>query len=205
MMPVIETRSGARVDLLCPRPASITIDDIAWSLSRTARFNGHTDGCSPYSVAQHSVWVAQVVQDLFDADPVTTLQALLHDAHEAYTGDIASPLKHLPALRPHIKAIERGLQEAIHVAFDVPPPDAAQDFLIHYADRLALAVEADRLMRSGAAGYGLSTDLVERASFPLSRAFDLFRAPLSHHCAHVDFLLAYLDLSGGRRLQVSCA
>jgi len=83
----LSTRSGQRVQLLQPQPDSIDIGDIALGLSRQYRFNGHTT--TPYTVAQHSV----VVSYLVPAEHA--LQALLHDAAEAYIGDLPSPVKKL--------------------------------------------------------------------------------------------------------------
>lgn len=65
---------------------SICIEDIAHHLSQTMRYNG---ACGwPYSVAHHSLEVAKLVPAPFK------LAGLLHDAAEAYTGDLVSPLKH---------------------------------------------------------------------------------------------------------------
>jgi uncharacterized protein len=66
------------------------IEDIAHSLAITNRFNGHT--CRPYSVAEHSLLVADLAQ-LEGASFIVQLAALMHDAHEAYTSDMTSPAK----------------------------------------------------------------------------------------------------------------
>jgi uncharacterized protein len=82
---VITTYSGTHVDLLQPEYADIVIDDIAYSLSKTMRFNGHTN--RPYSVAEHSL------HGLPFCRAENRLEFLLHDAPEAYLGDIVGPLK----------------------------------------------------------------------------------------------------------------
>ena len=81
------TTSGRRVDILKPDPATICIEDIAHALALQCRFNGHTRVF--YSVAQHCVecsWIAK---------PAYAMECLLHDAGEAYLGDIVSPVKAL--------------------------------------------------------------------------------------------------------------
>lgn len=81
----METWLGNRVDLLNPDPSQIDIRDIARHLSIINRFSGATK--APYSVAQHSLYVSMLVPEAWQ------LHALLHDAHEAYLGDINTPLK----------------------------------------------------------------------------------------------------------------
>lgn len=68
----------------------IRIEDIAHALSLINRYTGHA--CRPYSVAEHSLLCAQAAKDQ-GLTPIVQLAALLHDGHEAYTGDMASPIK----------------------------------------------------------------------------------------------------------------
>lgn len=83
------TISGLEVNFLQPTEDSIDIEDIAHALSNICRFGGH---CFPfYSVAQHSVIVAALAPERL------RLAALLHDASEAYLGDVIKPLKTLIA------------------------------------------------------------------------------------------------------------
>ena len=49
--------SGRRLNVIEPSPLDIEIEDIAYGLSRVARWNGQTIGDHPYSVAQHSMLV----------------------------------------------------------------------------------------------------------------------------------------------------
>ena len=79
------TASGKIIDLKNPSEDSIDIDDIANALSKICRFGGNTNQF--YSVAQHSVLVSKLV------DPEFAKEALLHDASEAYLGDVIKPLK----------------------------------------------------------------------------------------------------------------
>jgi hypothetical protein len=65
----------------------VCIEDIAYALAHTFRFGGHT----PITVAQHCLAVCNKM-------PYTLkLAGLLHDAHEAYIGDLVTPLKRLLA------------------------------------------------------------------------------------------------------------
>lgn len=89
------------------------IHDIAHSLSQLNRFNGHAK--FPYSVAQHSLNCARLAKRL-KAGPVVELCCLLHDAHEAVTGDVATPLKwQVPGWRDFEKRIELRVQTALEI------------------------------------------------------------------------------------------
>ena len=145
----VQTFSGTAVDLLQPRPEQILLIDVAHALSRIARFNGHTRGPLPWSVAQHSLLVESLLPD--GADPATRLLALLHDAHEAYLGDMTTPVhRALLALMPvavdPVETLKAGLDVAIRGAFALPEPSEAQRAAIVAADLLALRVERDALM-----------------------------------------------------------
>jgi len=69
-----------------PRPEDIRLNEIAYMLSRTKRFGNDSD----LTVAEHCLAVAGLVKSWRYSPPVQ-LFALLHDAHEAYTGDIRRP------------------------------------------------------------------------------------------------------------------
>lgn len=86
--PFLRTASGR--DLILARPDAVCIDDIAAHLAKINRFNGASR--QPYSVAQHSVLVATILA-VAGHDAATQLWGLLHDAHEAYLGDMATPVQ----------------------------------------------------------------------------------------------------------------
>jgi 5'-deoxynucleotidase YfbR-like HD superfamily hydrolase len=106
----IITYRGWWIDLLNPKPVLISIRDIAHALARIPRFNGHTPGM-PYSVAEHSVRVCDLCPNEHK------LWGLLHDAPEAYIGDVTTPLK---AMLPRYTEIEAGIMRAIAVKFELP-------------------------------------------------------------------------------------
>ena len=85
MSDYLQTRTG-RLYWAEPERYTFTVQEIAESLSRICRFNGHMGW---ESVATHSIRVARAVGH---APPRVQLAALLHDAHEAYIGDIPGPL-----------------------------------------------------------------------------------------------------------------
>lgn len=152
---VLETWSGRQLDLMEPTAEHIYFPDIAWALSRQARFNGHTRGDLPYTVAQHSLWCAWAAQHWFAAPPSVAVHALLHDAHEAYTGDIVHPLKWAVP----VDAIQHRLQAAIYAGLLLDPMTPEQRGIVSECDRIALAVEAHHLLPSGGKGWDCSRDL----------------------------------------------
>jgi uncharacterized protein len=86
---VIMTYTGKIFNVFDPDPDLICIEDIAHALSNLCRFGGHTDDF--YSVAEHSCRVS------IEVPRALKLQALLHDASEAYIVDMPSPIKyHIP-------------------------------------------------------------------------------------------------------------
>ena len=124
--------SGLVWDAAKPTPEMINWIDIAESLAKQCRFNGH---CKEfYSVAQHSVLVANAVPSPYH------LYGLLHDAHEAFIGDITRPVKNLIG-RNYIKDIEQKIDHAIYKAAGVEAPSDAIHALIKEADNRVLATE----------------------------------------------------------------
>ncbi len=137
--------SGRRLDLLDPSPLDIEIEDIAHGLARVARWNGQTLGEHPYTVAEHSLLVEDLVGRLKPkAGAEDRLVALLHDAPEYVIGDMISPFK--AALGLDYRAFEAKLAAAVHIRFGLPPePAAGLARLIKRADRASAWFEATQL------------------------------------------------------------
>lgn len=138
----ILTRTGRRFDLLMPKASQVSTLDIAHALANICRFNGHTR--RHYSVAQHSLLVASIVPAEHQ------LAALLHDATEAYVGDMVRPLKQgmrefyeTQGLVSLYDEVERRVWLAICERFKLEPELPA---CVHEADMIALATERRDLM-----------------------------------------------------------
>lgn len=111
--PIIRTYRWQDVNPLDPDPQTILIEDIARALSNLCRYNGHVN--SFYSVGEHSLRVSLAVPQK-DA-----LWGLLHDASEAYLGDLMSPLKYHTELGAHYRATEERLMRVICQRFGLAP------------------------------------------------------------------------------------
>jgi hypothetical protein len=94
----VGTFTGRRFWPSAPKVDDITIIDIAHHLSNICRYNGST--IAHYSVAQHSCILCDYVQKARSGTPLDCLQILMHDAPEAWIGDMARPIKqHAPDYR----------------------------------------------------------------------------------------------------------
>ena len=141
----IQTFLGRRVNLTAPRADEISILDVAHHLSRLCRFTGATKRY--YSVAEHCIHVSRLVP------PEHAFWGLLHDASEAYLGDMATPLKRLlPAYREIEHRFMRVICDRFELAHEEPP-------IVKLADRALLAAEALALLRDPT-GYPLREEAV---------------------------------------------
>lgn len=170
-MTYIQTYKGRKLDFLKPDPKEIDIEDIAHALSNICRFSGHSK--FHYSVAQHSVFVAQLVPSEHQ------LTALLHDATEAYIGDMVTPLKRII---PDFAAYEKRLWAVMADKWELPNilPKAVKD-----ADLKMLAVEARDLMGGIPKAWGLPKPSEAMRIYPWTPDF-----------ARVTFMQAYQKYTG---------
>lgn len=91
MAKTVITRSGLFVDVTNPQMDTIEIEDIAHHLAMTCRWNGATP--SFYSVAEHSVLIAEWLMEKYPEDDEAHKLAMLHDAPEFVLGDMVRPVK----------------------------------------------------------------------------------------------------------------
>lgn len=129
---VFSSRSGKLIDIMNPTADMIELEDIASALSHVCRFGGQINQF--YSVAQHSVLVSHL------CDPKYAMYGLLHDASEAYIGDVIKPLKNL--LGDVYEDIETKFTYAIFDKFDLDPHAIKN---VELADKEALQLEHDYL------------------------------------------------------------
>src|SRR4051794_3312144 len=132
--PYLQTVSGRYVNPFEPDPEQIDIGDITRALANVCRFGGHCR--SFYSVAQHSVIVSELVEQR-GGDVEDVFAALMHDASEAYLGDMPHPIKHRSPLGAAFKAAEDHLEQVLARRFHIKPGVAE----IKKADRALLATE----------------------------------------------------------------
>lgn len=146
--PTIKTYSGITLNFMEPAPMMIEIPDIAHGLSQVCRFAAQSSEF--YSVAQHSVLVSRLVPKKF------ARWGLMHDAAEAYIGDMARPLKRC---LPEYKKIEVGIMRVIAFRFDLEWPEPKE---VKNADIYALALEGMRFMKGREDEYGIATTQVAK-------------------------------------------
>jgi uncharacterized protein len=136
--PYIALGSGRSFHILHPSPDEFTSNDIAHGLSNICRYTGHTDRF--YSVAQHCCHVHDVLPLEY------RLWGLLHDASEAFIGDVSTPLK---SLLPDYRAIEANIMRCIltkyHLSTEMPSIIKSADtaLLLHEVDYLLPSVKVD--------------------------------------------------------------
>lgn len=136
----ILTYTGRWFDVFDPRPEDVDILDIAHALALTNRYGGHTD--LPYSVAQHCVLMSQEVHQS------QALWALLHDAGEAYLGDVPKPIK---VCLPAFEEAEEDVMGAVVRKFNLWPAHCPHE--VKDADLRMLLTEARDMMPGPLSNY----------------------------------------------------
>lgn len=161
----IQTFSGERFFPAAPDASKIHLKDIAHSLANLTRYCGH---CSSfYSVAEHSILVAtEMAKKFFGPEhdiwslweiqiPEVELQmirsAFLHDAPEAYVGDVTAPLKNLCK---GFRIIESRVDKAVRKRFELRFPLDLKE--IHECDVAVFLAEKDQLMDDSVEPWSVS-------------------------------------------------
>lgn len=131
------------IDIALLQPQDMTADILGATLAKINRFNGRTP--QPWSVASHSVLVSYLVR--LELAP----WALLHDAHEAFLGDITFPAVELLSLCGTRVAVQNALSNAkgrldrsIGAAWGVSVRSMSLE--MRWADFIALKAEASALL-----------------------------------------------------------
>ena len=129
--------SGRKVDLLNFKVEDVDFDDIIYSLSRSARFADNVfDRGTPLTVAEHSITVSRLIDQRY------ALAGLLHDAHEAYIGDVITPVVIALGVPDEMHALKNHIQMRIHEAVGLPPVlNAAAQHAVSLADNDAFRRE----------------------------------------------------------------
>jgi hypothetical protein len=136
----IQTYTGVQFHLEDPL---FRMTDIAHALSMQCRFAGHVKRF--YSVAEHSVIVSLLMQELSLGDP---MEGLLHDAAEAYLVDMPRPWKNM---LPDYSRLEAALEAKFRAQFHLP---AEKSHGCKTADHLALFIEGYYLVADQGRCYG---------------------------------------------------
>jgi len=171
----VQTLSGRAFPLLAPVPSDFDIREIAHALSMQCRFNGHVRHF--YSVAQHSVNVSHVLE-LWGEPPIVVRGGLLHDAAEAYVGDVVSPLKRL---LPAFQGIEDRISKSLLGRYEVPYP---LPDIVRRADLAMLHIEARSLLAAPVVPW----------SAPITPTVDIEIVELSPQEARDIFVDRFLEL-----------
>ena len=141
------TFTGRRVYPCSLRATDVDLLDIAHSLAHQCRFAGHS--VRFYSVAEHSLLVASLVVDLLKPS------ALLHDAAEAYLGDLIRPLKHDTDFGKTYEIIEKRARGVIFGLFGLPDKISKD---VVWADSVVTVNEARQLLSTHAADWEWAND-----------------------------------------------
>jgi hypothetical protein len=145
------TRSQFQLDLRTITAAQVARIDLDAIMS-LRRFSAQTGRF--WSVAQHSMNVARVVKDL-KGDANAQAWAILHDAHEAYIGDLIRPLLQFlddaskASIQNLCRTIDTAVAERFRLTLDPHTIElvAKADDIVLAAEILELfAIPADRML-----------------------------------------------------------
>jgi uncharacterized protein len=132
--PYLLTTSMTKFPYLDPKPEHIMFDDIVTAMSRIYRFGGH--GAFGFPLLVHCGLGSEIMYRTgFGIDAVKCF--MMHDAHEAYTGDWPTPLKDL---FPEIREMQKQIDKAISLRFSISLH--ANEDTTKFMDKMMFAMEA---------------------------------------------------------------
>jgi len=171
----METYGGGKANPFDLKEGDIEIEAIAHSLSMICRYNGH---CKKFfSVAEHCLRVADILP------PELKLAGLLHDAAEAYLGDVIRPIKYT------LVAIQEAEEKALTLImkkFGVSYLPTVKK-MVKEADNIIGSTEARDLMFNSKDWGNLPKPLIGKIN------------PLSPGVAEMFFLIRFREYSDARR------
>lgn len=178
----IQTVKGRRFYMSKP---SFDIQEIAHATAMQCRFTGHVREF--YSVAEHSVLVSRLLAET-QGMPELAFEGLMHDAHEAYVSDIASPWK---ALIPDYRKMEARLEAQMRMWCRLPEKHSEA---VKLCDWIALFIEAEALLPPGVSDDWLTPTPDFRSIAEPIIASRMFRPRcLNPKAARIEFLFRYED------------
>lgn len=185
----IQTLKGRPFYLFDPKPEDFDIEEIAHALAMQCRFTGHMNQF--YSIAEHSVLVSYLLEE-WGESPSVVFCGLMHDAAEAYTGDLSRPLKRcLPDYKDIETLIEAQIAERFGIQFPFPDVIKKADTVMLLTERRDLLAPSPRDWSEEQAGFmflgeklelpgwtiGVARDWIEAKRLFLER-FELLKAEL---------------------------
>lgn len=178
--PFISTVKGEKFFLNNPR---FDVDEIGHALGMLCRYGGHC--LRFYSVAEHSILVAMICEQLGLADP---FEGLMHDAHEAYFIDLPKPWKMaLPGYVAHETRLETAMRQTYNLSDTISVGCKT-------ADWIALALEARQLLPSKGDDFAFPDGIRAQANSMAKIKLNYW----SPEVARSHFMATFAELGGPR-------
>lgn len=117
--------------------AEVNLIDLTVHLGRTRRFGGLGD--LEWTVLHHSMLCGMIHLSVYGVEGMW--HTLIHDCHEAYIGDIPSPVKRALG-KEQIENLASKLDARINEKFGLTPGNKCDEFRKHVCDLVALLVES---------------------------------------------------------------
>lgn len=158
---------GTAIDLASPDTYEFKVEPIAKMLSKIKRFNGYG-----LDVATHSVLTARILYN-YTGNPHIALVGLLHDAQEAFIGDVATPVKYVVGTGWDI--MEGNLQRAIiNQICPYRKHTLAVQPLIKLVDTYLLKLEVEVLFAEGEYKHNDAWDFLDKIVVPAAVVFSCY-------------------------------